>query len=213
MTIIAHTTPIMSFGYLYPSRKIETYVKILRMSSRAVNAALKAIGVAGLAGLVAVAPNATQGLALLLKKSKTKPSNYAKLMSDLKRRGLVHVVSDSDNHTYSLTPAGALRLQQLVIDELEIPEPKKWDKKWRLISFDIPVKYSAKRAEFTQQLQSRGFLMLHKSLWVHPFPCFSQIEKIASHYNVLRYCSFIQVEKFDELSTKRLLRHFKDRLS
>lgn len=173
-----------------------------------INHALKIIGLAGLAGVTLVAPNAARGLSLLLKTPQDKYDGYARLLTELKRRGLVQVVNDDGAYTYTLTPAGIQRLQQLLIDELAIPKPKKWDSKWRLIAFDVPSASSAKRAQFTQQLKDRGFYMLQKSLWVYPFPCFSQVEQIAAHYNVLRYCTFMEVDRIDELSLRRLLRYF-----
>lgn len=174
-----------------------------------INGTLRVLGVAGFTGIVIVAPNATQGLSILLRRSAVKPDNYGRLLMELKRRGLVYIVAGDDNdYRYSLTPAGAHRLQKLGIDELNIPAPRKWDRKWRLVSFDIPVKQSRQRAYLTGHLQTLGFVMLQRSMWVHPFPCFEQIEKIAGYYNLLRYCSFMEIERLDSLSTKRLLKHF-----
>src|SRR3990167_6359402 len=94
----------------------------------AVKLCLKALGLTGLMGVAVVAPNAVQGLELIIKKkSKVAPNNYKRLLNDMKRRGYIHVMQDGDSFRYSLTPAGAHRLQQIIIDEIEIPKPKKWD--------------------------------------------------------------------------------------
>ena len=50
--------------------------------------------------------------------------------------------------------------------------------------------------------------MLQRSIWVHPFPCFDQVQQIASHFNVLRYCAFFEVLEIDKYSARRLLRRF-----
>jgi DNA-binding transcriptional regulator PaaX len=174
----------------------------------AINSALGVLGVAGLAGVTIVAPNAAQGLALLLKKSPAKNSDYKRILGELKRQGLVHIIQNDEQWTYMLTPAGAHRLQRVVIDSLNIPKPAKWDKKWRLVTFDVPIRQSKARAYFTSHLQSLGFMMLQRSLWVHPFPSFDQVEQIGGYYNVLRYCTLMEVDRLDELSTRKLLRHF-----
>lgn len=174
----------------------------------AINLTLKVVGVAGLAGVTIVAPNALQGLDLLLKKSSVEISNQQRVLNELRRQGLVHITASGDQFSYVLTPAGAHRLQQVVIDEIDIPRPAKWDRRWRLVTFDIPVKQSKARKHFTDQLQSLGFFMLQRSMWVYPFECFTQVEQIAGHYNVLRHCSFMEIEKLDDLSTRRLVRHF-----
>ena len=174
----------------------------------AVNASLKVIGLAGLAGVTIVAPNALQGLNLLLKKSPARSGDQQRILNELRRQGLVHIGQDDDYISYALTPAGAHRLQQVVIDEIDIPHPNKWDHRWRLITFDVPVGQSKARKHFTDHLHNLNFMMLQRSMWVYPYPCFIQLEQVAGHYNVLRYCSFMEVEKLDERSTRQLVRHF-----
>lgn len=177
-------------------------------TKEAINFTLKLLGVAGLAGITIVAPNALVGLDIVLRKNAKKIPNRQNLLNELKRQGLVHISQFDDEVSFTLTPAGIHRLQEHLIDELEIPRPAKWDKKWRMVTFDVPVKYSRQRSLFTQQLQGLGFFMLQRSLWVYPSPCFEQIEQIAGHYNVLRYCALFEVSKLDTGSTRRLLRHF-----
>lgn len=177
-------------------------------TKQAINIALQVLGVAGLVGIVIVAPNALQGLAPLLKKTSIKDSDYARLLKELKRQGLVYITQSGGEIHYTLTPAGAYRLQEMVVDELVIPRPSKWDKRWRLVTFDIPVAQSRSRQKFVGKLQTLNFTMLQKSLWVYPFPCFDQIEQLAGHYNVFRYCNLMEVDRLDEVATRKLLRHF-----
>jgi len=99
-------------------------------------------------------------------------------------------------------------LQEVIVDELVIPRPGKWDKRWRIVAFDIPVTQSRSRQKFVDRLQTLNFIMLQKSLWVHPFPCFDQVEQLAGHYNVMRHCTFVEVSQLDELAARRLLRRF-----
>lgn len=191
-----------------------TYVRIVEMDTkRAVNIALQVLGMAGLAGITIVAPNALQGLAPLLKRTSIKDSDYTRLLKELKRQGLVHITQSGGEVHYTLTPAGAYRLQEVVVDELVIPRPSKWDKHWRLVAFDIPVVQSRSRQKFVEKLQTLNFAMLQKSLWVYPFPCFDQVEQLAGHYNVFRYCSLMEIDRLDELATRKLLRRFQSILT
>lgn len=187
-----------------------TYVTILYMGTKeAVKLCLKVLGLAGLRGVIVITPNAVRGLEIIIrKKSKVVPNSFGRLLNDMKRRGYIHVTQDGNSFHYSLTPAGAHRLQQIIIDEVKIPKPKKWDRHWRLVTFDVPVKSSTNRVYFTRRLEEMGFVMLQRSIWVHPYPCFKQAEQIAAYFNILRYCTFMEVTKFDELSVKRLLRQF-----
>lgn len=173
-----------------------------------INLALKIIGLTGLTATVIVASNATQAFAKLIKNPELKQSDYQNILRELKRQGLVLIDQQDDAINFSLTPAGAHRLQNTLIEELSIPRPTIWDKRWRIITFDIPVKMSRQRQKFTSLLQANDFYMLQRSIWIHPFPCAPQVEQLASHFNVLRYCSFIEAARLDESSTKRLVRHF-----
>ncbi len=161
-----------------------------------------------MAGMVLVAPNATQAISLFLRKTPAPKASHERILAELKRQGLVYISKDDDKIHFNLTNKGARRLQNLVISEIRIPIPKKWDKKWRVVTFDVPVKFNRSRQYFTAHLQSIGFFRLQKSLWIYPFPCFAELEQIAGHYNLLRYCDLFEITKMNELSTRRLLRHF-----
>jgi DNA-binding transcriptional regulator PaaX len=95
-----------------------------------------------------------------------------------------------------------------MLDEIIIEIPKKWDKRWRVVSFDVPISYSKQRMAFTQKLRGFNFVLLQKSVWIHPAPCFDQIEQLASHYNIMRYCTLLEVSRLDEPTTRKLLRHY-----
>ncbi|HCM52264.1 TPA: hypothetical protein DIS56_04035 [Candidatus Saccharibacteria bacterium] len=181
-------------------------------TGQAINFALKAVGIAGLAGVVIVAPNAAQALELILRKSPAKTSRADKILAELRRQKLIVLVRGNSGFDFTLTPAGAHRLQRALIEELAIATPRKWDKKWRLVAFDVPVKFSKQRQYFTAHLRKLGLHMLQRSLWVHPFPCFDEVETLAGHYNLLRYCALSEVSKSDNLTARRLTRHFADQL-
>lgn len=183
-------------------------------TKRAINAALKLLGETGLAGITIAAPNDLQAFDIFLRKnSKTKIFDHQKTLYELKRQSLVHASQSGNKITFAITPAGIHRLQRHIIEELEIPRPKSWDKKWRLVTFDIPTRQSRQRALFTKQLGSLGFYMLQRSIWVHPYPCFNQIEQVAGHFNVLRYCALAEASTIDKHSQRRLLRRFEPLLS
>jgi DNA-binding transcriptional regulator PaaX len=173
-----------------------------------INSALKIIGASGFGGITIAAPNSVQALSLLLKKTKAKESNTDLVMKELKRQGLVHIAQHGQELRFTITPGGAHRLQRVIIDELTIPKPQRWDRKWRVVAFDVPVRQSKQRAQFTRQLQSLGFKMVHKSMWTHPFPCLEIIEQLAGHYNLARYCTMFEVDRLDDLSAQKLVRHF-----
>ncbi len=51
----------------------------------------------------------------------------------------------------------------------------KWDKKWRIILFDIPVEMEKERQIFRKRLKRIGCHMIQKSVFVFPYPCEEEI--------------------------------------
>jgi phenylacetic acid degradation operon negative regulatory protein len=50
-----------------------------------------------------------------------------------------------------------------------------WDKKWRMVIFDIPEVTRRDRDFLRSQLQWLGFLELQKSVWIFPYEIKSEL--------------------------------------
>lgn len=113
--------------------------------------------------------------------SKQKISN---VFYRLKRDGLISVKRINNQIYISLTPEGKKKAGMLQIDNLEIKKPKKWDKKWRLLSFDIAEKKKIVRESLRGKLKELGFCPFQKSIWVHPFDCRAEIELLKDFFGL-----------------------------
>ena len=97
----------------------------------------------------------------------------------LNRCGYVTKRDRSNGFRIVLTPRGrvrALHYTKRRALNTSVPRPKVWDRKWRLILFDIPTGERAKRNAFRSFIRRQGAVMLQKSVWVHPFDCVEQID-------------------------------------
>ena len=74
---------------------------------------------------------------------------------------------------------------------------KKWDKKWRMVIFDIPETQKKARYALRAKLKELGFYPLQKSVWVHPFECRDEIDFIIEFFNVSSYVRLAEVNHFD----------------
>ena len=158
----------------------------------AVNEALKIIGLVGFSGTTVNAPSAAAGLARLLGRSHVRPADMNRLLYDLKRRGLVEVFKEAGQITFTLTPAGAYRLQALQLAQIRIPVAKVWDKKWRLVIFDIPEKKKRAREALREKLKELGFKELQKSVFVHPFESKDEVDFIVEFFAIRPYVRFLR---------------------
>ena len=70
------------------------------------------------------------------------------------------------------------------IDALTIKKPKKWDKKWRIVIFDIAQLKKTYREAFRGKLKELGFYPLQKSVWVYPFDCQAETELLKDFFGL-----------------------------
>lgn len=90
------------------------------------------------------------------------------------------------------------------IDEMRINQPKQWDKKWRVVLFDIPEREKNLRDTLRLRLHQLGLCELQKSVFVHPYECRNEIDFIIELYDARRYVRFIEANHIDtELHLKK----------
>lgn len=71
---------------------------------------------------------------------------------------------------------------------------KKWDGKWRLVSFDVPVRSDEKRQQLRYFLKRFGFHQLQKSVYVCPSHMSEEFWKLIVEYDLEGYCKVMLVE-------------------
>ncbi len=126
--------------------------------------------------------------------------------SGLRRYKFVRHVKEKDNNYYGLTPKGEARLRDIVIDDIEIKNPKNWDGKWRLVIYDLPIRFKKARDAFRWKLKNLGFFQFQKSAWVYPYPCEGEILFVADFYGVRKHIEILEVDKI--LDDRQIKAHF-----
>ncbi|MBI5734109.1 MAG: CRISPR-associated endonuclease Cas2 [Candidatus Kerfeldbacteria bacterium] len=69
---------------------------------------------------------------------------------------------------YSLAPAGRRYSKELLSWYVD-RSPSRWDKKWRMVIFDVPEKRRQDRNYLRRLLIQNGFKKLQASVWASPF--------------------------------------------
>jgi DNA-binding transcriptional regulator PaaX len=179
-------------------------------TSQKVNSILKA----GLQGGVVMSSMVLPGMAILadpIFKSVNKLEKKVesrRLLTLMRRQALVEVTELPDGKLLiELTEKGKKRALVASLDDLSISSPVRWDGKWRIVIFDVPERYKAGRDAMTARLQSLGFRMLQRSVWVHPFPCLEQISAITHAYAIKPFVSLAIVEEINDHN--RLVHQFR----
>jgi DNA-binding transcriptional regulator PaaX len=153
-------------------------------------------------GTVAFVGAAVPGLIALAEKPRYHRSYSKKQMRDavyqLKKKKLIEIILEGDITKVRLTNKGADRVKEFCLEFLEIKKPKKWDKKWRVLIFDIPSKpkiYNLAREALRKKIKDLGFQQLQKSVWVYPYECEDEILFVAEIYQVQKFIEILTVEK------------------
>lgn len=127
--------------------------------------------------------------------------NATKLNRAIRQLYRSRLVDARDNRdgttTITLTQDGKARTFTYQINEMSIPAMKRWDKKWRLVLFDIPETRGKTRRALSHALLRLGFLQFQKSVFVHPFECRDEIDFVIEFFSLRPHVRTILAEHID----------------
>lgn len=129
----------------------------------------------------------------------------------MKQRGLIAYSPKDYAHGMRLTTQGRARLKKKSFSDLRVNRPEEWDQKWRLVFFDIPMEANQGRLSFIYKLKQMGFQNLQKSIWIHPFPCRSEVEAITQLLEIRKYVTYVEINDIDAEAALR--KRFKNLLN
>ncbi|KKQ90855.1 MAG: Transcriptional regulator, PaaX family [Berkelbacteria bacterium GW2011_GWA1_39_10] len=115
----------------------------------------------------------------------------------LRRAGFIKKYFDGKEYQIELLPKGQKLLKRHITQDLEIHFPEKWDKKWRIVIFDIPNDKKVKREILRTKLESLGFLKLQESVYVFPFDCLAEIQLLKNLCFIEPYVQYMVVERIE----------------
>lgn len=164
-------------------------------------AILKSVAAVGVLSVALVAPNALQMLKMFGAKSYRRQREVvnrsrARLIESgfLRRNGQGFM---------ELTSKGETRLRLLEQNDYKISPPKRWDKKWRVLIFDIPEKRRFLRDKVRLTLTAVGFKHLQHSVWVFPYDCEDFITLLKADFKIGKDLLYLTVDQIENDSNLR----------
>lgn len=107
--------------------------------------------------------------------------------------------------TITLTKKGKLRALTYHFKTMKGNSKKQWDKKWRIVLFDIPDKLKVARDALRGKLRDFGFYEFQESAFVYPFECEDEIDFIIEFFSLRPYVRLGILERVDnELHLKKI---------
>lgn len=142
------------------------------------------------------------GLGKVLKPNIWEGKGYRKdrlrqVLNRLKNRKIIEFVETKDGPVVRITQNGITKALKYKLDSMFVKK-KSWDKKWRIVVFDIPENKKRARDEFRERLKQLGFFPLQESVFVHAFSCFDEVEFLRQIYGVDIEVTYITADKIEQ---------------
>ena len=162
-------------------------------------AILTGIATVGLLSVAILAPNALQALKFfgIEPKNKWQKYNINHSIKRLKDHGLICFETTSRGTFARLTQKGEEKLRKFRLLGYKLKKPKKWDRKWRMLIFDIKEKRKRTRDKIRFTLKRIGFLRLQDSVWVYPYDCEDLVTLMKADFKIGRDLLYLIVDTIE----------------
>jgi len=143
-------------------------------------------------------------------KRKLDERKIAKVLERLKRNKLIILGEENGNFKIELTEKGKRVVKEIQLDNMKPDKPVVWDKKWRIVIFDIPDKYKRRaRDALREKLKEMKFYPLQKSVWVYPYFCEKEIQFLCEFFEITPYVNIIVADNiYDDIKLRKYFNLF-----
>lgn len=125
------------------------------------------------------------------------PSYLQRSLQRLEKQRLVEKRKAGKRIIFRITEGGKRRILKYALEDLSLQKPTVWDGKWYLVSYDVPQGLSFLRDYLRGSLKRLGFYPLHESVYLHAYPCKSEVDFLREYFGVaanVRIFTISQIE-------------------
>ena len=159
---------------------------------------LKGLAVGGLIVASFALPNLPQIFSLLGIKSARDRYRIKRATESLKKQKLIDIYEKDGEQVMEISEQGKKKILKYNFEDMKITRPKKWDRCWRIIVFDIPEKHKIARSALTRKLKEMELYPFQKSVFVCPFECRNEIDFIGEFFNVRKFIHYFVAKEIDD---------------
>ena len=133
-------------------------------------------------------------------------SDFRNRIYYLEKQGLIKTFLKNNEKFAELTDKGFKKIVWHKLGELSKHRPEIWDKKFRLVIFDVPEKKKTTRDLIRRKLEEMGFKKIQESVFVYPFDCKKEIDALSFFTCSSEYISYLVVDI--AMGEEKILDHF-----
>lgn len=162
---------------------------------------LKVLGVTGFIAASLLMPGLPKILTPYYKKQQKHWGHFnrRRLKAALRRLQRSGVIEESEHEgeiVFKITEKGKLKLFKYRLEDLQLNQHG-WDRKWRLVAYDIPKGKKNQAEAFRTLLKKMSFYQLQKSLWLTPYSCANEIEFLKELYNLKNHVTILTLSRLE----------------
>ena len=179
--------------------KLEETTRKRRKKENIQRAVLAAVAVTGTLALGILATDIFLALPGLMGKNKYKLAFQARTAaSRLAIKGYVRFVEKNGKKHLEITEAGR---RMIALEHARASAParakRRWDKRYRLVMFDIPQHKRSTRDRLRRMMLDFGFLRVQYSVWVSPYDCEELIALVKAELRLGKDVLYVVVEQIE----------------
>lgn len=186
--------------------QVESSAKKKKRSKDMKNAILTTVAVAGVIAVAVIAPNAARLLKTTGMTARLRHRSMS-AVSRLKAKGEIEFL-EMDGKKYARLTARGEKTLAYEREKLRLKDekPRRWDRRYRLIIFDVPEKRRRVRERLRMVMRDIGFLRIQDSAWVFPYDCEEFVALLKADLHIGKDVLYAVIEEIENDSVIR--RHF-----
>lgn len=127
------------------------------------------------------------------------------VLGRLATRGFITFEERGDRRYARITKKGK-RVLELETQKVVSTKKRKWDRRWRVVTFDIPERRRKVRVRLRRFMEEYGFVRLQDSVWIYPYDCEDLIALAKANLRVGADVLYMIVERLE--MDRHLREHF-----
>lgn len=124
----------------------------------------------------------------------------------LAAKGFITFEERGDGKRYARITEKGKRILQIESERAVMMKKRKWDKRWRVVIFDVPERRKRIRDRLRRFMDSYGFVRLQDSVWIYPHDCEDLIALAKAEFRIGADVLYMIVERLER--DKHLREHF-----
>ena len=181
-------------------KQVEIGAKQVRLRTNIQQVLLRTIATAGVLSVAMLAPNAFRVLAMFdggKKRLQNPKYLFGTAFEKLLLKKMIVLEQGKKGKRVRLTKEGERTLARMLAHNPDVRRHRGWDKRWRMVTYDIRENRRVLRMKLVEYLRAFGFYKLQNSVWIYPYDCEALLILLKADFKLGNEVLYAVVEKIE----------------